>query len=101
MARFAFWCLFGALIVAMLVVMLFPNWNIEHPADPSLTVRDERHVLWRQPAHSHLDILNLWTEEFALAFVLGGVVCLCCSKGPTIKPNISIRKPKRLTPTHD
>jgi len=32
-----------------------PQWEIEHPGDPSLILRSERHWLWRPPPHAHLD----------------------------------------------
>src|SRR5215470_1159684 len=38
-----------------LFFVVMPPWQIEHPCDPSLILRAERHWLWTPPAHAHLD----------------------------------------------
>ena len=45
----------AASVPGISLFVLFPLWRIEHPGDPSLILRSERHLLWNRPLHAHLD----------------------------------------------
>ncbi len=49
--------------------LLFPLWQIEHPADPSLIIRSERHLLWNRPAHAHVDPIAMVIPVLAILIV--------------------------------
>jgi len=49
--------------------VLFPLWQIEHPADASLILRSERHLLWNRPAHSHVDAVAMAIPVIAIVIV--------------------------------
>lgn len=51
-----------------------PQWQIEHPGDPSLILRTERHWLWRPPAHAHLEPTAIVIPVLAIAFVAVALV---------------------------
>ena len=66
----------GLSVPAALFFILFPQWQIEHPADPGLVLRTERHLLWHSPAHAHLDIAAVWIPVLAIAIVAGALMVL-------------------------
>ncbi len=49
--------------------LLFPPWQIEHPSDPSLIVRSERHLIWDRPLHAHLDPVAIAIPVIAILVV--------------------------------
>lgn len=49
--------------------LLFPPWQIEHPSDPTLVVRSERHLLWNRPLHAHLDPVAMAIPVIAIIVV--------------------------------
>jgi hypothetical protein len=49
--------------------LLFPPWQIEHPSDPSLIVRSERHLIWNRPLHAHLDPIAIAVPVIAIVVV--------------------------------
>lgn len=56
-------------IPAAVFFIVMPQWQIEHPGDPSLILRTERHWLWRGPAHGHLDLSAMLIPVLAIAVV--------------------------------
>jgi hypothetical protein len=49
--------------------LLFPPWQIEHPTDPALIVRSERHLIWARPIHAHLDPVAMAIPVIAIVVV--------------------------------
>jgi hypothetical protein len=49
--------------------LLFPPWQIEHPTDPTLVLRSERHLLWNRPLHAHLDPVAMAVPVIAILVV--------------------------------
>lgn len=49
--------------------VLFPLWQIEHPADASLILGSERHLLWHRPAHAHVDPVAMAIPVVAILIV--------------------------------
>ncbi len=49
--------------------LLFPPWQIEHPSDPTLIVRSERHLIWNPPIHAHLDPVSIAVPVIAIVVV--------------------------------
>lgn len=49
--------------------LLFPPWQIEHPTDPTLIVRSERHLIWNRPIHAHLDPVAMVVPVIAIVVV--------------------------------
>lgn len=49
--------------------LLFPPWQIEHPSDPTLIVRSERHLIWNRPMHAHLDPVSIAVPVIAIVVV--------------------------------
>ncbi|HKR32772.1 MAG TPA: hypothetical protein VJT08_19995 [Terriglobales bacterium] len=54
--------------------LLFPPWQIEHPSDPSLIVRSERHLIWNRPLHAHLDPIAIAIPIIAILVVAIAIV---------------------------
>ena len=48
---------------------LFPPWQIEHPSDPTLILRSERHLIWNRPLHAHLDPMAIAIPMIAVVVV--------------------------------
>jgi hypothetical protein len=63
-------------VPAALLFILFPDWQIEHPADAGLVLRSERHLLWHSPAHAHLDAAAIWIPVLAIAIIACALVVL-------------------------
>lgn len=63
-------------IPAASLFVIFPQWEIEHPGDPGLVLRSERHLLWHAPAHAHLDPAAIWIPVLAIAIVAGALMML-------------------------
>lgn len=71
-------------LTAVLIVVLsvpaaaffvaMPQWQIEHPGDPSLILRTERHWLWRAPTHAHLDPAAIVIPVLAILIVATALV---------------------------
>ncbi|PYY00189.1 MAG: hypothetical protein DMG64_11535 [Acidobacteria bacterium] len=53
-----------------------PQWQIEHPGDPTLILRTERHWLWRAPARAHLESSAIIVPVLAIAFVAGALLAV-------------------------
>ncbi|HKT23165.1 MAG TPA: hypothetical protein VJR04_01100 [Terriglobales bacterium] len=49
--------------------LLFPPWQIEHPSDPTLILRSERHLIWNRPLHAHLDPMAIAIPMIAVVVV--------------------------------
>ncbi|HWC19936.1 MAG TPA: hypothetical protein VG498_23180 [Terriglobales bacterium] len=64
----------AATVPAAFLFVLFPLWQIEHPGDPALILRSERHLLWNRPAHSHVDAFAMAIPVIAVIVV---AVALC------------------------
>jgi hypothetical protein len=56
--------------------VLMPAWQIEHPSDPSLIMRAERHLLWRPPVHAHLDPVGIAIPVIAILVVAAALLAL-------------------------
>ena len=56
-------------IPAAAFFVAIPLWQIEHPGDPSLILRTERHWLWQAPAHAHLELSAIIVPVLAIALV--------------------------------
>jgi hypothetical protein len=56
-------------IPAAAFFVTMPQWQIEHPGDPSLILRAERHWLWQAPAHAHLDLGAIVIPVLAICVV--------------------------------
>lgn len=54
--------------------VLFPPWQIEHPSDPALVLRSERHLIWNPPVHSHLDPVAMAVPVIAILVVTIAIV---------------------------
>ena len=54
--------------------LLFPPWQIEHPTDPTLVLRSERHLLWNRPLHAHLDPVAMAIPVIAVLVVAIAIV---------------------------
>ena len=63
-------------VPAALLFILFPDWQIEHPGDPGLVLRSERHLLWHSPAHAHLDPAAMWIPVLAIAIIACALMVL-------------------------
>jgi hypothetical protein len=66
------WQLFSTVLLTMLgaaFFLLFPPWQIEHPSDPNLIVRSERHLIWNPPIHAHLDPVAIAIPVIAIVVV--------------------------------
>lgn len=66
------WQLLLAVILTVLgagFFLLFPPWQIEHPSDPSLILRSERHLIWNRPLHAHLDPVAIAIPVIAIVVV--------------------------------
>ena len=59
----------AATVPAASSFVFFPLWQIEHPADPSLILRNERHLLWNRPAHAHVDSIAMAIPVLAIIIV--------------------------------
>jgi len=55
---------------------LVPAWQIEHPSDPLLILRAERHLLWRPPLHAHLDPVGMAIPVIAILVVAAALLAL-------------------------
>ena len=56
--------------------VVFPLWQIEHPSDPSLLLRAERHLLWQHPQHAHLDPAAIGVPVLAIVIVATALLAL-------------------------
>jgi hypothetical protein len=61
---------------AAVYFILLPQWEIEHPGDSSLVLRNERHWLWQAPAHSHLDPAAMLIPVLAIGIVVLALLLL-------------------------
>ena len=57
------------LSMAAMFFIVFPQWQIEHPNDASLILRDERHFLWQAPVHAHVDLATIAIPVLAIVIV--------------------------------
>jgi len=57
-------------------VLLFPEWEIEHPADRLLIINTEHHALWNRPPHSHLNGIDLLLNVSITLLFSTGIVAL-------------------------
>lgn len=57
-------------IPAAAYFVVLPQWQIEHPSDSSLILRNERHLLWNAPAHAHVDPVAIAIPVLAIAIVV-------------------------------
>jgi hypothetical protein len=64
-------------VPSALFFVLFPQWQIEHPGDPGLVLRSERHFLWHAPAaHAHLDPASMWIPVLAIGIIASALIVL-------------------------
>jgi len=63
------WLITVLSLPAAVFFVVMPQWQIEHPGDPSLILRRERAWLWRAPAHGHLDFGAMLIPMLAIALV--------------------------------
>jgi hypothetical protein len=69
-------CILAISVPSAAFFVLIPPWQIEHPSDPALILRTERHFLWSAPNHVHLDPVAMAIPVIAIAIVAIALIAL-------------------------